>query len=112
MEKLKFDEIGPAFRHLSLWLADECAAPVSTVLAATLCTGELCEAEAFLRHWPRGSQERTQLVDRLRMGGKATEGILDCIRRAAPGYLTILEKFKADIPEMIRKMEYDSMWPR
>jgi hypothetical protein len=63
--------------------------------------GEIWEAAAFMKEFPKGTAERTTLAERLRLGDTSAESILDCIEPAAPAYRTLAERADAELDELL-----------
>jgi hypothetical protein len=101
MRKLKFSELDSAEKRAVFWLADEAKTLTPTILAAVTSVGQIWEAKAFMKHFPKGSASHTTLADRLRLGGRNTESVLDCIRRAAPAYETLGARADAELDELL-----------
>jgi hypothetical protein len=105
MRKLKFSELDPNQKRLVSWLANEAGTLMPTILGAAGHIGELWEAKAFLKHFPKGSAQHAQLTNRFRLGESTTESILDCIRRAAPAYATLGERCAAELADLLPEAE-------
>ena len=89
MNTLKFSELDAVQMRLVFSLADEAETLTPLILASASHIGELWEAKAFLKRFPRRSAQHSQLTDRLRLGSNAKESILKCIERIAPDYMTL-----------------------
>lgn len=100
MKKLKFSELDSTQKRAVSWLADAAKTLTPTILAGAVYAGELWEAEAFLRHFPPGTEQHAQLSSRLRLGCSATESILDCIRRVDLPYRTLAQRGEAELIDL------------
>ena len=101
MQKLKFSELDLTQMQAVYWLAHAAETVTPTILAGAVHVGELWEAEAFLKHFPPGTEQHAQLANRLRLGGFATETILDCIRRVDLPYRTLAQRGKAELTDLL-----------
>jgi hypothetical protein len=109
MEKLNFSELDAHQKRLVFWLADKAGTLTPTILAAASLPGELWEAKAFLKHFPRDSEEHAQLVSRLRLGGTSSESILAVIEHVAPTYQTIGQRCALESAYLLPESENFSM---
>lgn len=109
MTTLNFSELDSNLKRAVFWLADEAGTLTSIILPAVTHVGELWEAKAFLKHFPRGTVEHEQLVSRLRLEAATTEGILDCIKRVAPSYTMLGEDCTDELLDVLLAPENATM---
>lgn len=100
MPKIKFSDLDSAEKRAAFWLADEAETLTPTIIAAATHIGELWEAEALMKEFPKGTAAHTTLAHRLRLGDTSAENILDCIRRAAPAYCTLGERIVIELDDL------------
>lgn len=91
MPRVKFSDLDLSDKHAVFWLADQADTLTPNVTAAAVHVGELWEAAAFMKAFPKWTAEHTALAARLRLGDQSAESILDCIERVAPAYWTLAE---------------------
>lgn len=102
MPRVKFSDLDLTDKHAVIWLADQADALTPNVTAAAVHVGEIWEAAAFMKAFPKGTAEHTALADRLRIGDQSAESILDCIERAAPAYWTLAKRATdAELEELL-----------
>lgn len=101
MQKLIFSELDASERRAVTWLADEAGTLTPTILSAAAHAGELWEAAAFLKHFPRGTTQHARLVDRLKLGRAGSKTILECIRLAAPTYATLGQRCEPELADIL-----------
>lgn len=101
MLKVQFSDLDSTGKKLVFWVADEAKTVTSFVTAAAAHMGEIWEAAAFMKQFPEGTAERATLAERLQLGDRSTESILECIGRAAPGYLSLAEVADAELDELL-----------
>jgi hypothetical protein len=89
MPKIQFSDLDPTEKSALFWLADEAKTLTAFVTASAAHVGEIWEAAAFMKEFPEGTAERATLAERLQLGDRSVESILDCIERAAPAYRTL-----------------------
>ena|SRR5471032_2282591 len=101
MPKIKFSDLDPTEKRALFWLSNEAKTPTSFVTDAAFHVGEILEAVEFMKQFPEGTVERTTLAERLQLGDRSAESILDCIKRSAPAYLTLADaEFDALLDEL------------
>lgn len=101
MQKVKFSELDPTQKRAVFWLADAAETLPPTILAGAAHIGELWAAETFLKRFPPGTEQHAQLASRLRLGGSATESILDCIRGVETSYRTLGQRCEAELADLL-----------
>ncbi|MBZ2207670.1 hypothetical protein [Massilia soli] len=105
MRNIKFSNLDPTTKHAVFWLADEAETLTAVVTAAAYHIGEIFEAAAFLKEFPKGTEAHTALAERLRLGGTSGESILDCIKRVVPVYLCLGESTDAALDELLVELK-------
>ncbi len=105
MQNIKFSDLDPTDKRAVFWLADEAETLTAIITAAATNPGELLEAAAFMREFPKGTAAHTTLAERLRLGGTSTESILACIERAGPSYLTLAESADAELDGLVADLK-------
>lgn len=111
MKKIKFSDLDLTGKRAVFWLADESEALTAFVTAAATHPGELLEAAAFMKEFPKGTAAHTTLADRLRLGDTSAESILACIERAAPTYRTLTERTDAELDELLADLAHPAPAP-
>lgn len=101
MPKIQFSDLDSTEKRAVCWIADEAKTVTSFATAAVARVGEILEAAAFMKQFPEGTAERATLAERLQLGDRSAESILDCIKRAAPGYRTLAEAADAELDELL-----------
>jgi hypothetical protein len=101
MPKIKFSDLDSTEKRAVFWLADEAETLTPNITAAASHVGEIWEAAVFMKQFPKGTAEHTTLADRLRLGDTSAENILNCIKRAAPAYLTQGEASDAELDDLL-----------
>jgi hypothetical protein len=101
MTKVRLADLDRNGKRAVVWLADESETPTPMITAAATHVGEIWEAFAFVRAFPKGTQQHMALVARLRLGSMSCEGILDCIKRVAPEYCTLAERTEDDLEDLL-----------
>lgn len=101
MSKVEFSDLDSTGKRAVCWLADEAKTVTSFITAAAAHVGEVWEAAAFMKQFPEGTAERAALAERLQLGDRSTESILESIKRAAPGYRTLTEAADAELDELL-----------
>jgi hypothetical protein len=99
--KIKFSDLDPTDKRAVFRVVDEAETLTAFVTAAAAHVGEIFEAAAFMKEFPKGTAEHTALADRLRLGDTSAESILACISRAAPTYRTLTERADAELDELL-----------
>lgn len=89
MPKIQLSNLAPTDKKAVFQVADEAKTLTAFVTAAASHVGEIWEAAAFMKQFPEGTAERATLAERLQLGDRSAENILDCIKRAAPAYRTL-----------------------
>lgn len=105
MKKINFSALDLTGKRAVFWLANEAETLTAFVTAATVHPGELLEAAAFMREFPKGTAARTTLAERLRLGDTSAESILDCIKRAAPTYLSLADRTDAELDDLLADLK-------
>lgn len=105
MPKIKFSDLDPTGKRDVFWLADEADTLTPNITAAASHVGEIWEAAAFMKEYPKGSAAHTALADRLRLGKTSAESILACIERAAPAYRTLGDRADAELDELLADLK-------
>jgi hypothetical protein len=105
MKQIKFSDLDLTDKRAVIWLADEAETLTAIVTAAAVHPGELLEVAAFMREFPKGTAAHTTLAERLRLGGTSAESILDCIKRAAPAYLSLGERTDAELDDLLADLK-------
>lgn len=105
MRKIKFSDLDSTEKRTVFWLADQAEALTPNITAAAAHVGEIFEAAAFMKEFPKGSMAHATLADRLRLGDTNAESILDCIKRAAPTYRTLTERTDAELDELLADLK-------
>lgn len=101
MQKIKFSDLDLTGKRAVYLLADEAGTLTPTITAAATHPGELLEATAFMKRFPKGTAAHTTLVERLQLGDRSAESILECIERAAPTYQTLADRADAELDELL-----------
>lgn len=101
MTKVRLADLDLNGKRAVFSLADETETPTPVITAAARHVGEIWEALAFMRTFPKGTQPHMALVARLRLGSMSDEGIMDCIKRAAPAYGTLAERTDDDLADLL-----------
>lgn len=105
MKQIQFSDLDLTDKRAVFWLADKAETLTAFVTAAAVHPGELLEAAALMREFPKGTAAHTTLVERLRLGGTSAESILDCIKRAAPAYLSLGERTDAELDDLLADLK-------
>lgn len=105
MPKVQFSDLDSTSKRAVFWLADEGKTVTSSVTSATTHIGEIWEAAAFMKQFPEGTAERATLSERLQLGDRSAESILDCIKRAAPAYRSLAEAADAELDELLADLK-------
>lgn len=101
MSKIHFNALDATSKRAVFWLADEAETLTTFVTESASHPGEILEAAAFMRTYPRGSVPRAILATRLQLGHKSVESILACIKRAAPEYQSMTERADDELDELL-----------
>lgn len=105
MPKVQFSDLDSTGKHMVFWLADEAKTVTSFITDAAAHIGEIWEAAVFMKQFPEGTAERTALAERLQLGDRSAESILECLNRAAPGYRTLAEAADAELDELLADLK-------
>lgn len=101
MPKLNFSDLDSTGKRAVFWLADEAETLTTFVTESASHAGEILEAAAFMKDYPRGSEPHAVLAARLQLGDKSAESILACIRRAAPAYQSMTVRADDELDELL-----------
>lgn len=101
MPKIHFNALDSTSKRAVFWLADEAETLTTFVTESASHAGEILEAAAFMRQYPRGSAPHAMLAARLQLGDKSAESILACIKRAAPAYQSMMERPDDELDELL-----------
>lgn len=101
MQKIHFNALDAGSKRAVFWLADEAETLTTSIAESATHVGEILEAAAFMREYPRGSAPHAILAARLQLGDKSAESILACIKRAAPAYQSITERADDELDELL-----------
>lgn len=106
MPKIQFSNLDSTGKRAVFWLADEAKTVTSFITDAASHVGEIFEAAAFMKQFPEGTAERATLAERLQLGDRSTESILDCIERVAPAYRTLAGRASdAELDELLADLK-------
>lgn len=101
MPTIKFSDLDSTEKRAVFWLADEAETLTPNITAAASHIGEIWEAAAFMKEFPKGTPQHTALAERLRLGDTNAECILTCIERVAPAYASLSEASDAELDELL-----------
>lgn len=101
MSKFNFSDLDPASKRTVFWLADQVETATAFITDSVSHVGEIWEAAAFMKAYPKGSFPNAELAARLRLGNKCAETVLDCIARLAPGYSNLAERSDEELDELL-----------
>lgn len=101
MPKFKFSDLDVMGMHAVFWLANEAKTTTPVITASASHVGEIFEAAAFMRKFPKASAEHSFLAERLRSGDQSDINILDCIANTSPSYLTLANSTDAELDELL-----------
>lgn len=111
MPEIQLCDLDPTDKRAASWVADQAETLTVFVTAAASHIGEIWEAAAFMKEFPDGTTERSALADRLQLGGRSAESILDCIERAAPAYRTLAGRATdAELDELLADLRAASVY--
>lgn len=105
MPKLNFSDLDSMGKRAAYQLADEADTLTTWITDAASHVGEIYEAVAFIKAYPKGSAAHAILTDRLRLGGQSNESILACIHRAAPTYQGIIDRADCELDELLADLQ-------
>lgn len=105
MQNLNFSDLDSTGKRAVYRLADEADTFTTRIPDAASHVGEIYEAVAFMKKYPKGSAAHAMLADRLRLGGQSNESILACIERAAPTYRSIIDRADRELDELLADLQ-------
>lgn len=108
MPKINFSDLDSCGKYAVFWLANEAETITPNVTNAASHPGEILEAVAFMKDYPKGSAPHAALASRLQLGGRGSESIMACIERAAPGYRSLADRADVEIDELMNDLTFTS----
>jgi len=106
MPKLDFSDLDSCGKYAVFWLANEAETISPNVTDAASHPGEILEAVAFMKKYPKGTAPHSALAVRLQLGGAGTESIIACMERAAPGYRSLADQADVEIDELMNDLKF------
>lgn len=105
MPKINFNDLDATAKSAVFWLADQADTVTILVTDSASHAGEIWAAAAFMKEHPKGSPSHTAMSERLRLGARSIETILDCISHLVPGYLEIAERTDEKLDELLADLK-------